>query len=96
MSKSRSKGYTYGTPTYFKGDGGSRTIGILDRFGTHKESRNSATTRAAQRRGLHPARAAGGDIFATVLPQCNTLSFPGPRPAKRAEERARSASTWSG
>ena len=35
MSKSRSKGYVYGTPYIIRGDGGSRTIGILDRFGTH-------------------------------------------------------------
>ena len=35
MSKSRSKGYIYGTPYIIRGDGGSRTIGILDRFGTH-------------------------------------------------------------
>ena len=35
MSKSRSKGYIYGTPYIIRGDGGSRTIDILDRFGTH-------------------------------------------------------------
>ena len=66
MSKSRSKGYIYGTPYIIRGDGGSRTIVILDRFGTHKEERNSATTRAAQRRARTPARAAGGDIYATL------------------------------
>ena len=38
MSKSRSKGYIYGTPYIIRGCGGSRTIGILDRFGTHWRS----------------------------------------------------------
>jgi hypothetical protein len=87
MSKSRSKGYIYGTPICIKGGGGSRTIGIPDSLGTHKRRATARRPRAAQRRGLHPARAAGCDIYATVLPQCNDLPIPGPRPAKRARRK---------
>ena len=93
MSKSRSKGYIYGTPICIKGGGGSRTIGIPDPLGTHKRRATARRPRAAKRRRAQPARAAGCDIYATVLPQYNTLSIPGPRPAKRAQARARSAST---
>jgi hypothetical protein len=84
MSKSRSKGYIYGTPICIKGGGGSRTIGIPDPLGTHKRRATARRPRAAKRRGLHPARAAGCDIYATLYPQCNGLPVPGPRPAKRA------------
>jgi hypothetical protein len=84
MSKSRSKGYIYGTPICIKGGGGSRTIGIPDPLGTHKRRATARRPRAAKRRRAQPARAAGCDIYATLYPQYNDLPIPGPRPAKRA------------
>jgi hypothetical protein len=51
MSKSRSKGYIYGTPIFIKGDGGSRTIGILDPLGP---------TRGAQQRAVPEPRSGEG------------------------------------
>ena len=95
MSKSRSKGCIYGTPICIKGGGGSRTIGIPDPLGTHKRRATARRPRAAQRRGLHPARAAGCDIYATLYPQCNSIPFPAPGPRsghKREREAGTSAS----
>jgi hypothetical protein len=86
MSKSRSKGYIYGTPICIKGGGGSRTIGIPDPLGTHKRRATARRPRAAKRRGLHPARAAGCDIYATLYPQCNSIPFPAPGPRSGPEE----------
>ena len=84
MSKSRSKGCFFGTPICIKGDGGSRTIGILDPLGTH---RSRATARRPPSR--EAARAAPGPRSG-LWHLCNTVStmqqstVPGPRPAKRA------------
>jgi hypothetical protein len=69
-----------------------RGMGVTDyrhtrSLGTHKRRATARRPRAAKRRGLHPARAAGCDIYATVLPQCNDLPIPGPRPAKRARRK---------
>jgi hypothetical protein len=81
-----SKGCIYGTPICIKGGGGSRTIGIPDPLGTHKRRATARRPRAAKRRGLHPARAAGCDIYATLYPQCNSIPFPAPGPRSGPEE----------
>ena len=51
MSKSRSKGYIYGTPICIKGGGGSRIIGIPDPLGP---------TRGAQQRAVPEPRSGEG------------------------------------
>jgi hypothetical protein len=89
MSKSRSKGYIYGTPICIKGDGGSRTIGIPDRLGP---------TRGAQQRAVPEPRSGEGctppaQRAVTFMQQCyhnatTCLSpAPGHRPAKRARRK---------
>jgi hypothetical protein len=84
MSKSRSKGCFFGTPICIKGDGGHGLSAYRIPLGPIGVAQQRDDPRAAKRRGLHPARAAGCDIYATLYPQCNGLPVPGPRPAKRA------------
>jgi hypothetical protein len=87
MSKSRSKGYIYGTPIFIKGDGGSRTIGILDPLGP---------TRGAQQRAVPEPRSGEGctppaQRAVTFMQQCyhnaTTYLFPAPGPRSGPEER---------
>jgi len=87
------KGISMGPLYVLRGVGGHELSAYRIPLGPIRVAQQRDDPRAAKRRRAQPARAAGCDIFATVLPQCNTLSIPGPRPAKRAQARARSAST---
>jgi hypothetical protein len=82
MSKSRSKGYIYGTPYIIRGDGGSRTIGILDRFGTHWRSATARRPepRSGDGRNLPAQRAV------TFMQQCihNATVYRSRHPAREA------------
>lgn len=96
MSKSRSKGYIYGTPICIKGGGGSWTIGIPDSVGTHKSratarrppSREAATGATCPRSGLWH--------FCNTVSTMQQSTVPGPRPAKRARRRESRAAAIEG
>ncbi len=83
MSKSRSKGYIYGTPICIKGGGGHVLSAYQILLGPIGGAQQRDDSRAAKRRRVQPARAAGCDIYATVYPQCNSR--------EAAEDRARQA-----
>ena len=98
MSKSRSKGYIYGTPYIIRGDGGSRTIGILDRFGTHwsRATARRPEPRSGDGRNLPAQRAV------TFMQHCihNATPYlfpaPGPRSGHKREREARAHGADSG
>ena len=86
MSKSRSKGYIYGTPYIIRGCGGSRSIGILDRFWTHW--RSATARRPEPRSGDGRTRPAQRAV--TFMQQCihNATVYRSRPPAREAGTRA--------
>lgn len=89
MSKSRSKGYIYGTPYIIRGGWGVKNYRHTRSLWDPLEERNSATTRAAQRRARNlPAQRA-----VTFMQHCNhnATSIPVPRPPAREAGRRASA-----